>query len=359
MRGRAQQRRGDRVEQGEALLDRVRGRRLGRRRQERRERGQHAREHPAFGSDRGAERPGVEPAEEIAQHASPRQERRCAGLLDAARAQHAPSREAGARDRLLGDRRLPDPGRAGDQRQAAMSALPLANPADERCDLGVAPDEDPPPRTPFTAIERLLGGSRRCRRGSVRAVSHSLHGRGVYGMQDWFFIEARRFAAEALGLDGAAIERAARSGAAGSDRLAALGAVVDALAAASGLDRATLLRRFGATLFGRLAALFPVFFVGERSALDFLAGFERQVHDELRRLDPRLDPPRIECLRPSADRVELVYRSPRGLGDLAHGLVAGCIAWFGDDLELERREDAATGALHFVVSERAAFAARG
>lgn len=169
-------------------------------------------------------------------------------------------------------------------------------------------------------------------------------------MHDWFFIEARRFAAESLRLDTATIERAASSGAAHSDRVAALSAVVDVLAVASELDRAALLQRFGAALFGRLAALFPVFFAGERSALDFLAGFEHQVHDELRRIDPRLDPPRIDCVRPSAGRVELFYRSPRGLGDLAHGLIAGCIAWFETDLVLERSHDSATGAIRFVVS---------
>lgn len=169
-------------------------------------------------------------------------------------------------------------------------------------------------------------------------------------MQDWFSIEARRFAAGSLPLDADAIERAACASAAAPDRIAALLAFTEALADASGVGRPELLRRFGASLFARLAALFPVFFAGVRSALDFLADFERQVHDELRRLDPSLDPPRIACARPSAARVELVYRSERGLGDLAHGLIAGAIAWFGDELVIERREEAATGAIHFAVS---------
>ena len=168
-------------------------------------------------------------------------------------------------------------------------------------------------------------------------------------MRDWFSIEVRRFAAASLHLDGVAIVRAVKRGAAEPDRMASLRLTIEALAEASGLDRPVFLRRFGTELFGRLAALFPVFFVGARSALDLLADFEHEVHDELRRFDARLDPPRIECSRPSPDRVELVYRSARGFGDLAHGLIAGAIAWFGDELVLERREDA-TGAIHFSVS---------
>jgi hypothetical protein len=188
-------------------------------------------------------------------------------------------------------------------------------------------------------------------RSAVRVGFLSLHGFGVYAMQDWFFSEARRHAAESLRLPDAVIQQAARAAADEPDRSRRFGVLIDGLAAAAAVPREELLQRFGHALFGRITALFPVFFVDVRSTLDFLADFERHVHDEMRRSDPRLDPPRIECARPSPGRVELVYRSPRGLADLAHGLITGCIAHFGDDVAVERSRDAA-GAVRFVVSER-------
>jgi hypothetical protein len=40
----------------------------------------------------------------------------------------------------------------------------------------------------------------------------------------------------------------------------------------------------------------------------------------------------------------MVYRSRRPLADLAEGMIRGCIAWFGDDVVVERRDlDAADG----------------
>jgi hypothetical protein len=112
--------------------------------------------------------------------------------------------------------------------------------------------------------------------------------------------------------------------------------VVALLADASGLPRAAVLRAFGRQLFARFAALFPVFPAGADSALDFLARVESLVHDELRALPGGLDPPRIVCAARGPDFVELVYRSPRRMGDLMEGLLLGCAAHFGEDLALVR-----------------------
>jgi hypothetical protein len=108
------------------------------------------------------------------------------------------------------------------------------------------------------------------------------------------------------------------------------------LAAARGLPRSELLRSFGAHLFARLADLAPVFVAGSDSALGFLADVERTVHDELRKLHPRLAPPRLRCVRRSQDEIDLIYESERDLADLAEGLIAGCGRFYGEILEVER-----------------------
>src|SRR4030095_5496906 len=54
----------------------------------------------------------------------------------------------------------------------------------------------------------------------------------------------------------------------------------------TGNQRADLLQAYGARLFHRLAALYPGFLVGARSAFPFIAGFQAAIHDELRKLHP-------------------------------------------------------------------------
>ncbi|MBA1330146.1 hypothetical protein QQ73_02805, partial [Candidatus Endoriftia persephone str. Guaymas] len=48
--------------------------------------------------------------------------------------------------------------------------------------------------------------------------------------------------------------------------------------------------------------------------------------------------PTFEHCSPSANQLELIYYSKRPLGDLAHGLIEGCAAHFGDTLSIEREE---------------------
>lgn len=145
------------------------------------------------------------------------------------------------------------------------------------------------------------------------------------------------------------------------ERLLALAGRLAEAEAATGLAAATpagvalepdadaWLRRFGRALFAKLAATHAAFFVDIESSLDFLLGFERQVHDELRRLGRGLAPPRIGCERLGPHRVALVYRSERGLPALAHGMIEGCLAHFGDEGEVTRERVGDAGEVRFAV----------
>jgi hypothetical protein len=118
----------------------------------------------------------------------------------------------------------------------------------------------------------------------------------------------------------------------------ALARLIGRVSAATGIATPEVLRRFGAHLFGRFAALYPVFFLEDTSCLDFLAGIDTTIHGEIQKLYPDAEFPRFECARPAADRLELTYRSDRGLADFAEGLLLGCIAYFGEPIRLERRD---------------------
>ena len=119
---------------------------------------------------------------------------------------------------------------------------------------------------------------------------------------------------------------------------AELTALVDRVSAASGIEAPELLRTFGVHLFGRFAALYPVFFFEADSALGFLGSIETYIHGEVQKLYPGAEFPYFECRSPGAGRLEMVYRSSRALADLADGLIRGCILHFREAIEITRED---------------------
>ncbi len=137
---------------------------------------------------------------------------------------------------------------------------------------------------------------------------------------------------------------------------AELVALVSRVAQATAVPEGELLRRFGAHLFGRFAAIYPVFFVELDSAFGFLSEINGHVHDEVQKLHPDAQFPRFTCTPRGRGELEMVYRSSRPFADLADGLIRGCIDYFGEAIELSR-EDLPPGdgtAARFVLSKAAA-----
>ena len=112
--------------------------------------------------------------------------------------------------------------------------------------------------------------------------------------------------------------------------------LVGALSEFSGNPVPALLHQFGRHLFGRFVVLYPVFFEGVENALEFLARVEGVIHEEVLKLYPDAELPRFEARWTGPGALTLVYRSPRHMGDLAHGLIEGCVAHFGDPVAIHR-----------------------
>jgi len=112
--------------------------------------------------------------------------------------------------------------------------------------------------------------------------------------------------------------------------------MVVALSQRSGLPVPALVHAFGIHLFGRFHALYPGFFSGITSAVEFLYGIESVIHTEVRKLYPDAQLPSFECERLPDGGLNMVYASPRHFGDLAEGLIGGAITFFGDPLTLTR-----------------------
>jgi hypothetical protein len=121
-------------------------------------------------------------------------------------------------------------------------------------------------------------------------------------------------------------------------------ALVARASEAAGVPASEILRRLGSHLFRTFATLYPVFLDGVESAFELLGGIETYVHGEVKKLYPDGEFPRFEVQARSRGRLEMVYRSRRPLADLADGLIRGCVAWFGDPIDVDRQDlDAADG----------------
>jgi len=128
-------------------------------------------------------------------------------------------------------------------------------------------------------------------------------------------------------------------------------ALVGEASAQTGLPVPDLLRAFGHHLFGRFVTLFPVFFEGISSSLDFLPTVHSFVHLEVKKLYPDAELPSFETDTSTPGHLRMTYRSSRNLPDLAHGLLEAAVEHFGDALVIHREPPAAgDGAVVFLVS---------
>lgn len=114
--------------------------------------------------------------------------------------------------------------------------------------------------------------------------------------------------------------------------------LVVALGEATATPVPALVHAFGEYLFQRFAQLYPGFFSATGGTFDFLCGIENHIHVEVRKLYPEAELPSFRCEQPTDDELVMIYASPRGFGDLAAGLIAGCIAHFRESIQVTRSD---------------------
>ena len=134
---------------------------------------------------------------------------------------------------------------------------------------------------------------------------------------------------------------------------AEMGRLVGALSARCGTPPGELLRRYGQHLFSRFHQDYAHFFQDAKDSFGFLARVQGVIHVEVRKLYPDAELPEFETASASDHHLRMTYRSPRCLGDFAEGLIQGCIAHFGDNISLQRRDDAGGRTVIFDLSRTA------
>ena len=99
-----------------------------------------------------------------------------------------------------------------------------------------------------------------------------------------------------------------------------------------------LLRQYGAHLFQRFSVVYASLFAGIPSAFEFLRAVDQYIHVEVQKLYPDAQLPTFRCEESAPDELVLLYSSPRGLGDLAEGLINGCVSYFGEPMQMNRTD---------------------
>lgn len=111
--------------------------------------------------------------------------------------------------------------------------------------------------------------------------------------------------------------------------------LVISLSEETGIAVSDLVRSFGKYLFSRFHELYPQFFVGSNSAIDFLPMVETYVHIEVRKLYPDAELPSFDCDL-NDGILRMTYTSKRPFADLAEGLILACVDHFNDNLDVSR-----------------------
>ena len=124
--------------------------------------------------------------------------------------------------------------------------------------------------------------------------------------------------------------------------------LIGALSEATGKPASDLVRGFGEYLFQRFTIAYSSFFEGVNTTFEFLRNVDRYVHVEVRKLYPDAELPSFRYENPSVNELVLQYESPRGFGDLAEGLIRGCIAHYKESIRLTRADLPVTDGKHRV-----------
>lgn len=113
--------------------------------------------------------------------------------------------------------------------------------------------------------------------------------------------------------------------------------LVKELSAVSNIPVDDLVTTFGVHLAGRFSVLYPTFFEGVTSTLDFLESVDNHIHIEVKKLYPGAELPEFKTER-NGSQLIMEYSSTRPFSSLAKGLIEGSGLYYGETLEVEAED---------------------
>jgi len=113
-------------------------------------------------------------------------------------------------------------------------------------------------------------------------------------------------------------------------------AMIAVLSKKINLSVAHLNKTFGVYLFAELIAAYPQWITDLNSSFSLLCKVDGYIHGEVKKLYPDASPPSVKCTQYSETRMEMIYQSPRCMGDVAEGLILGCAAYYQEKITVCR-----------------------
>ncbi len=115
-------------------------------------------------------------------------------------------------------------------------------------------------------------------------------------------------------------------------------AMVVELSKRTGIPTAELIHTFGKTLADVFSKKFTSFFTDCNGTVDFLKKIDNHIHVEVKKLYPDAELPKFSYIDINEHEFELHYESTRDFSHLAHGLIEGCMEYFGESYQLFRKD---------------------
>ncbi len=115
--------------------------------------------------------------------------------------------------------------------------------------------------------------------------------------------------------------------------------LVSALSKRTDTPIPNLVYGYGHHIFPRLYGLLPLSIKPANNAFDFLERVHGVVHEvEVKKLYPDAKLPTFITVRPTHNTLVMTYQSVCPFADLAHGLMAGCINHFNEDITITSQD---------------------
>lgn len=126
--------------------------------------------------------------------------------------------------------------------------------------------------------------------------------------------------------------------------------MINSLSELTGETPRNLTIQFGRHLFGRFYQNYQHFFKDVDSSFNFLSTIENYIHPEVLKLYPDAQLPRFQVTQMSEKVLEVIYTSARPFGDLAEGLILGCIELFQEKIFVKREDSFVDGQMKVVFT---------
>ncbi len=120
----------------------------------------------------------------------------------------------------------------------------------------------------------------------------------------------------------------------------------------SGIPLNVLYEVFGEYLFGSLSRAYGQMFDGITNSFDMFLAIDQNIHVQVKKLYPDAELPRFEVSLIDENNLKMLYSSERKMGDLAVGLIKGCLAHFKEQATISKNQLSEDGnKVEFIITK--------